>query len=332
MLIGKAPDIRYSEITPKSLYVGRRGFIQAATVAAMGTAASLVPGAIESAAAQAAAQGPPPLTPAAGKLAKLANVKRSSLSTTEKITGYTDVTTYNNFYEFGTDKEDPSALSKNFKPRPWKISIEGHVAKPGEFDVDELIKAHTLEERIYRLRCVEIWSAVVPWIGIPMAEIIKQVQPTAMAKYVEFVTVFDPTQLPGQRRAVLQWPYIEALRLDEAMNPLTLLAVGMYGEVLPNQDGAPIRLVTPWKYGFKSGKSLAKIRFVDTQPRTAWQISAPQEYGFYANVNPTVDHPRWSQARERRLGEFLPRRTQMFNGYTEQVGSLYTGMDLKRNF
>jgi sulfoxide reductase catalytic subunit YedY len=200
------------------------------------------------------------------------------------------------------------------------------------YELDDFLKPHVLEERIYRLRCVEIWSAVVPWIGIPLADVIKRVEPTSMAKYVEFVTLYDPTQMPGQRSQVLQWPYIEGLRLDEAKNPLAILAVGLYGEVLPNQDGAPLRLVVPWKYGFKSGKSLVKLRFVDAPPRTAWQVSAPQEYGFYANVNPMVDHPRWSQARERRLGEFLPRKTQMFNGYADQVASLYTGMDLRRNY
>jgi methionine sulfoxide reductase catalytic subunit len=323
MLIGKAPDIRYSEITPRALYLRRREFIQAAAAAAVGTAAALTPGLVDSAEAQVA--GP-------GKLAKLANVTKSQYSTTEKPTSYNDITSYNNFYEFGTDKDQPSMQARRLKPRPWKLAIEGHVAKPGVFDVDELIKSYTLEERIYRLRCVETWSAVIPWIGIPLAEVIKRVEPTAQAKFVEFVTLYDPAQMPGQRSPVLQWPYIEGLRLDEAKNPLALLAVGLYGEVLPNQDGAPIRLVVPWKYGFKSGKSLVKIRFVDAPPRTAWQVSAPSEYGFYANVNPTVDHPRWSQARERRLGEFLPRKTLMFNGYADQVASLYAGMDLRRNY
>jgi sulfoxide reductase catalytic subunit YedY len=323
MLIGKAPDIRYSEITPRSLYLKRREFLQAASAAALGTAAALAPGFVSPAAADVVAPG---------KLPKLANVKKSPFSTTEKLTSYNDITTYNNFYEFGTDKEDPSVRAKSLRPRPWKIAIEGHVAKPGAYDLDEFLKPHVLEERIYRLRCVETWSAVVPWIGIPLADVIKRVEPTPMAKFVEFVTLYDPMQMPGQRSSVLQWPYIEGLRLDEAKNPLAFLAVGLYGEVLPNQDGAPLRLVAPWKYGFKSGKSLVKIRFVDAQPRTAWQVSAPQEYGFYANVNPMVDHPRWSQARERRLGEFLPRKTLMFNGYADQVASLYTGLDLRRNY
>jgi methionine sulfoxide reductase catalytic subunit len=323
MLIGKARDIRYSEITPRSVYLNRREFLQAASAAAVGTAAALSLPLDTSAEAQVVAPG---------KLRKLANVKKSAFSTTEKLTPYTDITTYNNFYEFGSDKDEPAVRSKTLHPRPWKLAIEGHVAKPGMYDIDDFLKPYALEERIYRLRCVEIWSAVVPWIGIPLAEVIKRVEPTSMAKYVEFVTLYDPMQMPGQRTNVLQWPYIEGLRLDEAKNPLALLAVGLYGEVLPNQDGAPIRLVVPWKYGFKSGKSLVKIRFVDAPPRTAWQVSAPQEYGFYANVNPTVDHPRWSQARERRLGEFLPRKTLMFNGYADQVASLYAGMDLRRNY
>ena len=323
MLIGKAPDFRYSEITPQSLYLRRREFIQAAAAAAIGGAASLAPGLVDAAGAQVA--GP-------GVLPKLPNVKTSSFSTSEKPTSYKDVTSYNNFYEFGSDKADPAVNARRFRPRPWKIAIEGHVAKPGTFDIDEFIKPYALEERIYRLRCVETWSAVIPWVGIPLAEVIKRVEPTSQAKFVEFVTLYDPNQMPGQRSDILQWPYIEGLRLDEAKNPLAILAVGMYGEVMPNQDGAPIRLVVPWKYGFKSGKSIVKIRFVDAAPRTAWMVSAPREYGFYANVNPTVDHPRWSQARERRLGEFLPRKTLMFNGYGAQVAGLYAGMDLRRNY
>ena len=321
MLIGKAPDIRYSEITPRATYLRRREFIRAVSATALGTAASLVPSLIDPVHAQ-----------MPGKLPKLPNVVKSPLSTTEKSTSYEQVTTYNNFYEFGTDKADPAPNAKNFKPRPWKLAIEGHVAKPGVFDIDEFIKSYTVEERIYRLRCVETWAAIVPWVGIPLAEVIKRVEPTSKAKYVEFVTLYDPKQMPNQRSAVLQWPYIEGLRLDEAMHPLTILAVGMYGEILPNQNGAPIRLVVPWKYGFKGGKSLVKIRFVESEPRTTWMISGPGEYGFYANVNPTVDHPRWSQARDRRLGEFLPRKTEMFNGYASQVSSLYAGMDLRRHF
>ncbi|MEQ1574591.1 MAG: protein-methionine-sulfoxide reductase catalytic subunit MsrP [Vicinamibacterales bacterium] len=323
MLIGKPADIRYSEITPRATYLRRREFLQAASVAAVGTAAALVPSL--PAVAEAQVQGP-------GVLPKLPNVKTSALSTTEKQSAYADFSTYNNFYEFGTDKASPAINAKRFRTRPWKIAIEGHVAKPAAFDFDEFVKPYALEERIYRHRCVETWAAVVPWIGIPMADIVKRVEPTSKAKFIEFVTLFDPAQMPGQRDEILQWPYIEGLRLDEAMNPLTILAVGMYGEVLPNQDGAPIRLVVPWKYGFKGGKSLVKIRFVESMPRSTWMIKEPPAYGFYANVNPMVDHPRWSQTRERRLGEFLPRRTTMFNGYADQVAKLYAGMDLRRNY
>jgi sulfoxide reductase catalytic subunit YedY len=316
MLIKKAPDFRYSEITPESLYKNRREFLRAAAAAAIGTAAAIRGPALE-------AQGALPTIP---------NVRKSRLSTAERQTAYKDFTTYNNFYEFGTDKSDPAENAKRFKTRPWQITIEGHVAKPGTYNIDEFIKSYTLEERIYRHRCVETWAAVVPWIGIPFAEVIRRAEPTSMAKFVEFVTLYDVAQMPGVRTPVLQWPYVEGLRLDEARNPLTILAVGLYGQILPNQNGAPIRLVVPWKYGFKGGKSLVKIRFVDAQPRTTWMIDAPREYGFYANVNPTVDHPRWSQARDRKLGEFLPRPTLMFNGYADQVASLYTGMDLRRNF
>jgi sulfoxide reductase catalytic subunit YedY len=320
MLIKKAPDIRWSEITPKALYLRRREFIQGAALAAAGALAGPFSG-------QADAQVAGP-----GKLAKLANVKPSRFSTTERLNDYDDVTTYNNFYEFGTDKDDPARNAHTLKPRPWTLAIEGLVKTPGSYDIDAFIKPYALEERIYRLRCVEAWSMVIPWIGIPLADVIKRVEPAPSAKFVEFITLFNPSQMPGQRRQVLRWPYVEALRLDEAMHPLTILAVGLYGEVLPNQNGAPIRLVVPWKYGFKSGKSIVKIRFVDTQPRNTWQISAPHEYGFYANVNPNVDHPRWSQRSERRLGEFRMRRTEMFNGYGDQVASLYTGLDLARNY
>jgi sulfoxide reductase catalytic subunit YedY len=320
MLIKKAPDIRWSEITPKALYLRRREFIQGAALAAAGALTGPFSG-------QAHAQVPGP-----GKLAKLANVKPSRFSTTERLNDYDDVTGYNNFYEFGTDKDDPARNAGSLKPRPWTLAVEGLVKTPGTYDVDAFIKPYALEERIYRLRCVEAWSMVIPWIGIPLADVIKRLEPAPSAKFVEFNTLFNPTQMPGQRRPVLRWPYIEALRLDEAMHPLAILAVGLYGEVLPNQNGAPIRLVVPWKYGFKSGKSIVKIRFVDTQPRNTWQVSAPHEYGFYANVNPNVDHPRWSQRSERRLGEFRMRRTEMFNGYADQVASLYTGLDLAKNY
>jgi methionine sulfoxide reductase catalytic subunit len=320
MLITKAPDIRWSEVTPKGLYLGRREFIHGAALAAAGALAGPFSG-------QAHAQVAGP-----GKLAKLANVKTSRFSTTEKLNDYGDVTGYNNFYELGTDKEDPARNAGTLRPRPWTVAVEGLVKKPGNYDIDEFIKPYALEERIYRLRCVEAWSMVIPWIGIPLADVIKRLEPAPSAKFVEFVTLYNVNQMPGQRRAVLRWPYLEALRLDEAMHPLAILGVGLYGEVLPNQNGAPIRLVVPWKYGFKSGKSIVKIRFVDTQPRNTWQVSAPHEYGFYANVNPNVDHPRWSQGSERRLGEFRRRRTEMFNGYGDQVASLYTGLDLTKNF
>jgi sulfoxide reductase catalytic subunit YedY len=320
MLIKKAPDIRWSEITPKATYLRRREFIHGAALATVGALAGPFSG-------QAVAQVAGP-----GKLAKLANVKPSRFSTTEKLNDYDDVTTYNNFYEFGTDKDDPARNAHSLKPRPWTLAVEGLVKTPGNYDIDAFIKPYALEERIYRMRCVEAWSMVIPWIGIPLADVIKRVEPAPSAKFLEFTTLNDPTQMPGQRRAVLRWPYLEGLRLDEAMHPLAILAVGLYGEVLPNQNGAPIRLVVPWKYGFKGAKSLVKIRFVDTQPRNTWQISAAHEYGFYANVNPNVDHPRWSQRSERRLGEFRMRRTEMFNGYADQVASLYTGLDLKKNY
>jgi sulfoxide reductase catalytic subunit YedY len=318
MLIRKAPDVRSSEITPKSLYLRRREFIQAASGAAVAAAATLLPPAVREAAAQ--------------NGAKLPNVKKSEFSTTEKMNDYADVTSYNNFYEFGTGKEEPSQNARTFKPRPWKLAIEGHVAKPGAYDIDEFIKPYTLEERIYRLRCVEAWSMVIPWVGIPLAEVIKRVEPTSKATFVEFTTLLDLARMPGQRDPVLRWPYVEGLRMDEATNPLALLVVGLYGELLPNQNGAPIRLVVPWKYGFKGIKSIVKMRFVDSQPRNTWQVQTPNEYGFYANVNPEVDHPRWSQARERRIGEFFKRKTLMFNGYGEQVAHMYAGMDLRKNY
>ncbi|HEY6362814.1 MAG TPA: protein-methionine-sulfoxide reductase catalytic subunit MsrP [Vicinamibacterales bacterium] len=321
MLIKNAPDIRWSEITPRTVYLRRREFIQGAALAAAGVLAGPFSG-------QALGQ-----TAGPGKLAKLANVQTSRFSsTTEKLNDYEDVTTYNNFYELGTEKDEPARNARSLQPRPWTIAVEGLVAKPGTYDIDTFIKPYALEERIYRMRCVEAWSMVIPWVGIPLADVIKRLEPTPAAKFIEFTTLYNPMQMPGQRRAVLRWPYVEGLRLDEAMHPLSILAVGLYGEVLPNQNGAPIRLVVPWKYGFKGIKSIVKIRFVDVQPRNTWQISAPREYGFYANVNPQVDHPRWSQRSERRLGEFRMRRTEMFNGYGDQVASLYAGLDLAKNF
>ena len=308
MLIKRAADIPTSEITEQKTYLTRRDFMAAAATLALA----------------------PQLGHAAGQ--KLAVAKRSAFSISEAMTPYEDVTQYNNFYEFGTDKESPAQLSRNFVARPWTVSVEGDVAKPKTFALDELLKLAPLEERIYRLRCVEGWSMVIPWIGFPLAELIKRVEPTGRAKFVEFTTLHDPKRMPGQRSAVLDWPYVEGLRLDEAMHPLTILAVGLYGEVLPNPNGAPVRLVVPWKYGFKSIKSIVRIRLVERQPVSTWMRAAPREYGFYSNVNPAVDHPRWSQARERRIGEFIKRKTLPFNGYADQVAQMYAGMDLKKFF
>ncbi len=248
------------------------------------------------------------------------------------LTAFESITTYNNYYEFGTDKEDPAAHSGKLKTRPWTVKVEGEVKKPKTFDIEELLKLSPLEERIYRMRCVEGWSMVIPWVGYPLSELIKRVEPTANAKFVEFYTLLDPEQMPGQKMPILDWPYVEGLRMDEAMHPLTLLAVGLYGQTLPNQNGAPVRTVVPWKYGFKSAKSIVRIRFAEQQPKTAWEMAGPNEYGFYSNVNPKVDHPRWSQAKERRIGEFRKRETLMFNGYGDQVASLYAGMDSEEEF
>jgi sulfoxide reductase catalytic subunit YedY len=319
MIFRKAPDLRYSDVTPKALYLRRREFIQAASGAAVAAAAALAP-------PDARAQKP------AAHGAKLANVKKSTYSTTEKQNSWDDVTTYNNFYEFGAEKEEPAINAPKFNPRPWTIRVEGLVKSPGMHDLDEFLKPYALEERIYRMRCVEGWSMVIPWVGVPLADVVKKLEPLPSAKYVEFISLYDPARMPGQRYPIIPYPYVEGLRMDEATNPLTLLVTGLYGEVLPNQNGAPMRLVIPWKYGFKGIKSIVRIRFTETQPRNTWQIKAPQEYGFYANVNPMVDHPRWSQATERRLGEFLRRKTLMFNGYADQVGSMYQGMDLRRNY
>jgi sulfoxide reductase catalytic subunit YedY len=263
---------------------------------------------------------------------KFKDIKKSAYTMSDDLTPFKDVTQYNNFYEFGTGKDDPAANATHFKTKPWTITVEGEIKKPKVFDIDELLKMSPLEERIYRLRCVEAWSMVIPWLGFSLGELIKRVEPTGNAKYVEFISLHDPEQMPGQKTSVLEWPYKEGLRLDEAMHPLTLLAVGLYGEVLPNQNGAPIRVVVPWKYGFKSAKSIVKIRFVEKPPFTSWMQAGPNEYGFYSNVNPDVDHARWSQAKERRIGEFFKRKTLMFNGYADEVGQLYAGMDLKKDF
>jgi sulfoxide reductase catalytic subunit YedY len=309
-----------SEITPRDVFESRRTFIKQlalGTIAGSGLAQML--------AREAFAQS--------GRAQKLAAQPNARFVVMDKPTSYKDATTYNNFYEFGTDKSDPAEYAGTLKPRPWTIAIEGEVKKPMTIDIDTLLKLAPLEERVYRLRCVEGWSMVIPWIGYSFAELIRKVEPTGNAKYVEFISLADKKQMPGLGSPVLEWPYVEGLRLDEASHPLTLLAVGMYGEVLPNQNGAPVRIVVPWKYGFKSAKSIVKIRFTKDQPKTAWNLSAPREYGFYSNVNPEVDHPRWSQATERRIGEdnffTRKRKTLMFNGYGE-VASLYTGMDLKK--
>ena len=319
MLIKKAADIRSSEITPRSLYLNRRRFL--AGIAATGAAAATGLGVREV------------FSPSRIALAgtKIDGIQKSPFSTTETVTPYKDVTHYNNYYEFSTEKDGPAELAQKFRTRPWKVKIDGQVVKKQELDIDTIMKMASPEERIYRHRCVEGWSIVVPWIGFSLSELIKRVNPTSKAKFVEFTTIYDPSQMPGQRRDVLQWPYVEGLRMDEAMHPLALLCFGMYGEQLPNQDGAPLRIVIPWKYGFKSAKAIVKITFTEKQPLNTWNLSAPQEYGFYSNVNPNVDHPRWSQAKERRLGEFLKRPTLMFNGY-DQVASLYSGMDLKKNY
>ena len=319
-----------SEITDRATYDNRRNILKLiATGAAGGLMATW-------ASRQAMAQSAPVQRP--GKLAvlgaRLSTV--SGASTMEKLTSYKDASSYNNFYEFGTDKSDPAANAHTLKVNPWSVDIEGLVKKPARLGLEDLLKLSPMEERVYRLRCVEGWSMVIPWVGYSLADLIRHVEPLGSAKYVEFVTLADPKTMPFVGSRVLDWPYVEALRLDEALHPLTLLAFGMYGEILPNQNGAPVRLVVPWKYGFKSSKSIVKIRFTDRQPATAWNKAAANEYGFYSNVNPNVDHPRWSQASERRIGEdgllTRKRKTLMFNGYEAQVGQLYAGMDLKKLF
>jgi len=327
-----------SEITPRAVYEGRRAWLKEA--AALGGAAVGLQAASglwlsgEAEAATAAA----PLVARPGVLAALPGVRSTVVGAyaMDKVTPYEKVTRYNNFYEFGTDKEDPWQNAGTLKPRPWTLSIEGEVGKPLKLGLDDLLKLGAMEERIYRLRCVEGWSMVIPWVGYSLSTLIQRAAPTSRAKYVEFISLADEKQMPGVRSGVLDWPYVEGLRIDEAMHPLTMMAFGLYGEVLPNQNGAPLRLVVPWKYGFKSAKSIVKIRLVDKEPVSSWTKANAREYGFYSNVNPTVDHPRWSQATERRLGEggfFAPRKTTlMFNGYEAQVGQLYAGMDLKKNY
>jgi sulfoxide reductase catalytic subunit YedY len=314
-------DIKTSETTDEAVYLDRRRFMRNA--AGLGTASALgllLPGSVSALTMDPAAKGD-----------VLQGVVDGPFSTDEKATPFKDVTRYNNFYEFGTGKSDPAMYSGRFKPLPWKVKVFGECEKPGDYELDDIIKPHALEERIYRMRCVEAWSMVIPWVGVPLGPVLKRFQPTSKAKYVAFRTVFRPAEMPGQERAILDWPYVEGLRMDEAMNPLTLLTVGLYGRVLPNQSGAPIRLVVPWKYGYKSIKSVVSINFSEKMPPTSWNLQAPGEYGFYSNVNPQVDHPRWTQSRERRIGDILKRDTLPFNGYAEQVASMYTGMDLRIN-
>ena len=310
MIIRKPDDIRSSDITPEAVYLNRRAF--------MGTAGSLALGAIAMpAVAQAMACAPRDEQPVAD-------------DAQDKVTDYEDATTYNNYYEFGTDKDEPARNAKNFRTSPWTVQVDGLVKQPKTYAIEDLLKGLTVYDRTYRMRCVEAWSMVIPWQGVQLRDVISRLQPLPSAKFIEMTTLLDPAQMPGQKRNVLPWPYKEGLRLDEANHTLTLLATGMYGKPLPNQNGAPLRLVVPWKYGFKGVKSIVRIRFTDTMPSTTWNEVAPDEYGFYANVNPNVDHPRWSQAKERRIGQFLRIDTQMFNGYAEQVASMYAGMDLRK--
>ncbi len=296
------------------MYFSRREFLTAAGVAGLGAIV------------------PPGITRAGGPQEPQALGKPFGLQKDDKATPWVDVTTYNNFYEFGTDKSDPAQNATGFRARPWTVAVDGLVKNPANYQLEDFLKPSAMEDRIYRHRCVEAWSMVIPWRGFPLSDVLKRAEPMPGAKFVEFTTLFDPKQMPGQRTSVLEWPYAEGLRLDEAMHPLTLLATGVYGRTLPNQNGAPLRLVVPWKYGFKGIKSIVRIRLAATMPRTAWNMSAPREYGFYSNVNPEVDHPRWSQAKERRIGDFLRRPTLMFNGYVEQVASMYAGLDLRKNY
>lgn len=306
MLIRRPDDIPSSEITPESTYIDRRKFVGRAGALAMG--ALIAPTALQAMACS------------------------TDGGQEEKTTSEDDATSYNNFYEFGTDKDEPKDQAKDFKSRPWTVSVEGLVKKPAKYAIDDLLKGLAVQDRTYRHRCVEAWSMVIPWRGVPLRDLIARMEPTPGAKFVEFTTLYDPARMPGQKRAVLPWPYKEALRLDEAMHPLTLLATGMYGKTLPPQNGAPLHLIIPWKYGFKGAKSIVKIRFTDRMPNTTWNDANPSEYGFYGNVNPAVDHPRWTQAQERRIGQFRKIPTLPFNGYADQVASLYAGMDLRKNY
>ena len=304
MLIKKPADIKSSEITTEDQYLNRRNFLAAAGIATAGLMGSV----------------------------RLIGGVAPSNQQDDKPNTYDEITHYNNYYEFGTDKEDPAANAQKFRTKPWTVKVDGLVKRPAEYQLEDLLKPYKLEDRTYRFRCVEAWSMVIPWQGIPLAEMIKRFEPLPNAKYVRFETIYAPNEMPGQRTPILQWPYVEGLRMDEAMHPLTLMVTGLYGKPLPNQDGAPFRLIVPWKYGFKGIKAITKISFVADQPKNTWQIASPDEYGFYANVNPEVDHPRWTQASERRIGVFRRQKTLMFNGYADQVAHLYAGMDLRKNF
>jgi sulfoxide reductase catalytic subunit YedY len=321
MLIKRSPDILPSEITNESVYLGRRELLKSAGIATVGAFASRSIFASD------------PASDMSGRI--LANVQKSPFSTDEDPNPWLDVTTYNNYYEFGTSPGDPSRNAQGFQPLPWSVAIKGECNKPGHYSYEDLVSPHVLEERIYRLRCVEAWSMVIPWVGIPLASILKQFEPNSNARYVRFKTLLDPERMPGQQRRIIDWPYEEGLTIAEAMHPLTLMAVGLYGRELPNQNGAPMRLVVPWKYGFKSIKAIAEISFSRRRPRSSWERALPLEYGFYANVNPEVDHPRWSQARERPIGAGLfagKKPTVMFNGYAGHVASLYSGLNLRKNY
>jgi methionine sulfoxide reductase catalytic subunit len=322
MLIKTPPDIRESEVTSRDIYIRRREFLKVAGNTALAVTASGALGGVLTSTDEAEAQNP--------NAQKLTDLKKSPFDTTEKLNSYKDVTTYNNFYEFGLDKGDPARYAGTLKPRPWSVVVDGQCAKPGTYNIEDIMKWFPLEERIYRMRCVEAWSMVIPWVGFPLGDFVKRFQPTSKAGYVKFTTLVDMKQMPGQTEPVLRWPYVEGLRMDEAVHPLAILAVGLYGEVLPNQNGAPIRLVVPWKYGFKGIKSIVRVTFQEQQPLNTWQQTKADEYGFFANVNPDVDHPRWTQKNERRLGELFRRKTLPFNGYADQVASLYSGMDLRK--
>jgi sulfoxide reductase catalytic subunit YedY len=330
MIIQTKSDIVPSEITPKEVFEDRRKFLQQAGFGVLAGATGLLTLPVNAATSKLPAQ--PKIN---SSLLKLPDFSKTKYGAGEKLTSYEDVTTYNNYYEFGTGKDEPAVHSKLFKPTPWSVSIEGQVKKNKSISIEDILKLAPLEERIYRMRCVEGWSMVIPWVGFPLAQLIKWAEPNSNAKYVEFISLADPQQMPGTNLPILDWPYVEGLRMDEAMNTLTIMAVGLYGESLPNQNGAPMRLVVPWKYGFKGSKAIVKIRFTEKMPVTTWMKAGPSEYGFFANVNPQVDHPRWTQSSEKRIGAglFAGRiKTQMFNGYTEQVGQMYAGMDLRKNF